>query len=299
MLRTWEVERNAGVYKNHPKAERDALRLYEGDTRIRDEAGNLLLRQSTDPFYGNKHAYRTLNALLIPGIDNEFSRIEKEGKQLKTIFAEQLEETIRLYCRIFSLMCLCRNDGKEKKEEIVVKRIERNDSLALLKDGHTISFFSASKAGYQKEFAQKDGIILLEVHIIPDVPYLDLEKVLGKEYLAIDEREILLPPFVSITVQEGKLQQADRKIRDLNKKPPLGKYWILADKFPAFVPEPEGYTLAGQMEKEILEERETAVNAIHAMNQKNWTQDFSAYCTWKRKFQTYLRYRFLDMWKLI
>ncbi len=275
-MNAWKVEINAGRNENNPKAALDALRLYGGDIRLRDEAGNLLFRQSEDSFYGSRDAYRTLNAFLIPGIENEFSRIEKEGKQLKTIFAEQLEETIRLYCRIFRLMCLCRDnrkkngegiaveqaDRKRDGEEIIAKRVERISSLAMLKDGHTHSFFSASMAGFQEEFAQKDGIILLEVHIPPDVPYLDFEKVLGKEYQAIDEREVLLPPFAAITVWEEKLLSAERKIRDRNKKPPLGKYRIDVDKFSDFLPEPEGYALAGQMEKEILAERETAINAI-------------------------------------
>lgn len=295
-MRTWKVELNAGIYGNSPKAALDSLRLYEGDIRIRGEEGKLHCKQSADPFYGDRDAYRTLNALLIPDIHNEYSRIEKEGKQLNPVFANQAEETIRLYCRVFSLMCRYREDEKKSGEEVRAKRIERNSSLALLKGGNTISFFSASKAGYQKEFAKKDGIILLEIHVPPDVPYLDLENVLGKEYLAAEEREILLPPFVSITVREEKLLAPERKIRDLNKKPPLGKYRIDAGKFPGFIPEREGFISAKQMEEEILTEKETAVNAIDEMNRKNWEYDFAAYCLWKRKLQTYLRYRFLDMW---
>ena len=71
-MRTWEVEMNAGINGNNPKAALDALRLYEGDIRIRDKAGNLLSRQSSDDFYKNKDAYRTLNALLFAGICNFF-----------------------------------------------------------------------------------------------------------------------------------------------------------------------------------------------------------------------------------
>lgn len=294
-MRTWEVKMNAGINGSNPKAALDALRLYEGDIRIRDEAGNLLSRQSSDDFYKNKDAYRTLNALLFAGICNEYSRIEREGKKLKAVFLEQIEETIRLYCRIFGLMC--RNTGGEGRDGVIAKRVERESSLALLKEGRTVSFFSASNAGYQEDFAEKDGIILLEVHIPPEVPYLDFEKVLGSEYQSIEEREILLPPFVSVAVREEALQPAEqRRIRDIRKKPPKGKYRMNAVKFPDFTEESDGYCRAGRMEKSILAERETAVNAINAMNQRKWDQDFSAYCLWKENLQTYLRYRFLELY---
>ncbi len=40
ILRAWEVEINAGMNSSNPKAALDALRLYEGDIRIRDVAGS-------------------------------------------------------------------------------------------------------------------------------------------------------------------------------------------------------------------------------------------------------------------
>ena len=293
---TWKVEINAGINGNNPKAALDALRLYEGDIRIRDASGNLISRQSQDDIYKNKDAYRTLNALLFAGTCNEYSRIEKENVKLKPVFVEQIEETIRLYCRIFGLMC--QNLSSDSRKEIIAKRVERESSLTLLQRGQTISFFSASKTGYQNDFAEKDGIILLEVYIPPHVPYLDFEKALGTEYQSMEEREILLPPFVSISIEEETLQHIEkRRIRDIKKNPPKGKYRIHALKFPAFMVEPDGYCLAGQMEKEILAERKIAVDAINAMNQRKWNEDFSSYCLWKEKLQTYLRYRFIEIYK--
>lgn len=292
---TWEVKMDAGVNGSNPRAAVDALRLYEGDIRIRDEAGALLSIQSVDEFYKNKDAYRTLNALLFPGIANEYSRIEREGAKLNTVFLEQIEETIRLYCRIFGLMC--QNVGNEGSEGIIAKRVERESTLISLKEGRTISFFSASRAGYQEDFAKKDGIILLEVHIPPTIPYLDFEKVLGVEYQSIEEREILLPPFVSIVIQEEALLPAEqRRIRDMKKRPARGKYRINAIGFPDFAEEPDGYLMAGRIEKDVLAEREIAVNAVRLMNKKKWDSDFTEYCLWKEKLKNYLRYRFLDLY---
>lgn len=205
------------------------------------------------------------------------------------------EETIRLYCRIFLLMC--QNFNSQRREEIIAKRIERDSSLALLKKGQTVSFFSASKRGYQQEFAKKDGIVLLEVHIMPNVPYIDFEKVLGVEYQSIEEQEILLPPFVSVIVQEKTLLPVEqRKIQDIKKEIPRGKYRINMVKFPNFIEKLDEYYLVSQMEKDILAERKTAIDAINVMNQRKWDQDFSAYCLWKKKLQIYLKYRFVEFY---
>ena len=133
-------------------------------------------------------------------------------------------------------MLICQNFNSQRREEIIAKRIERDSSLALLKKGQTVSFFSASKRGYQQEFAKKDGIVLLEVHIMPNVPYIDFEKVLGVEYQSIEEQEILLSPFVSVIVQEKTLLPVkQRKIQDIKKEIPRGKYRINMVKFPNFI----------------------------------------------------------------
>ena len=61
----------------------DALRFYEGDIRERGSNG-YMCRGSQDAMYGDKNAYRTLNALLFEGAKNEQERIWTEGHILNT-----------------------------------------------------------------------------------------------------------------------------------------------------------------------------------------------------------------------
>lgn len=273
----------------------DAVRLYEGDIRIRDEEGNLVNRQLFDSFYGDKNAYRTLNALLFPGISNEKSRIQREGKQLNPIFLEKIDKTIDIYCHIFRFMCW--EYRIRDKEWVIAKRVERLSSLALLKQGQTLSFISASKAGYDKEFAKKDGVILIEIHISPDVPYLDFEKALGMEYKNIGEREVLLAPFVDIEINEMELTLKEKRtIRDINGNPPVGKYRIDAIGIQDYQTRDKVVVPLEDVKNDVFEKRYIPLEAVSAMNKEEWDKDFSEYIKWKEEIQRYLRYKLSDMW---
>ncbi len=273
----------------------DAVRLYEGDVRVRDEEGNLVGRQSLDPFYGDKNAYRTLNALLFPGILNEKSRIQREGKQLNPVFLEKINETIDLYCHIFRLMCWEHMAGN--KEWVIAKRVERLSSLALLEQGQALSFISASKVGYDEEFAKKDGVILIEMHISSDVPYLDFKKALGSEYKNIGEQEVLLAPFVDIRTKKVKLTlKENRIIRDINGNPPVGKYRIDAIGIQDYQTRDKVVVPLEAMKNDVFEKAYIPLEAVNAMNKGEWDKDFSEYVKWKEEFQRYLKYQLSAMW---
>lgn len=265
---------------------KDALRLYEGDTRVRAENGQLCPRQWADPFRKDEKAYQTLNALLFPGISNERARIFKENRQLNPVYVQRLEETLEVYCDIFRSMCWGRED---RPEELVVRRVERMDSVELLKKGRTISFVSASKAPYSSSFSQKDGVALMEIHIKPDMPYVDFQKALGEEYARRDEKEVLLPPFVEISMEKVEMNKAEKKaVRDLKGSRPEEKYKVETKGFSCYSGETE--------EDELLRGRETAVEALKAMNRGEWQQDFSAYIAWKKQLKDYLENRFWRIW---
>ena len=274
---------------------RDALRLYEGDTRVRDEEGRLCPRRSTDPFWGDEKAYRTLNTLLYPGTSNEFARICRENGKLNPIFARQIDKSVEVYCDIFRLMCRGRDrDG----EELVVRRVERKSSLELLKQGQTVSFFSASKAGYSQAFAEKDGVVLLEIHVAPHVPCVDFEEALGEEYKRREEREVLLPPFVEFSIEEAAMDGASRKsVRDMDGGRPLGKYEMKTKGLSDFEWQPLTDDRLEGLREDLREGGEAAAGALQAMNRGEWQQDFSSYVTWKSRLREYLKHRFFQMWR--
>ena len=274
----------------------EALRLYEGDTRIRDGDGELIFMESADPFYNDRYAYRTLNPLLFPGISSEYSRIELEKNQLNIIFFERIEQTIQLFCDMFWLMCTYRSE--HRTGEIIAKRIDRHSALSQYEKGRTASFVSASKAKYDKEFAiSKNGVILLEVHLNQNVPYLDFETVLGKDYRYHSEREVLLPPFINVLVKEVSMTITEKKrYRDMKDHQPLGKYQIHTIELEDFAKESMISASKEAMAINICQKSDIGMDAIAAMNRGEWEYDFSDYVAWKEDLQFYLKVVLSDMW---
>ncbi|GFH89403.1 hypothetical protein IMSAGC002_00648 [Lachnospiraceae bacterium] len=270
----------------------DALRLYGGDTRERNSDGGIG-GNSKDPMYGDKDAYRTLNALLFEGVGNEQERIWVEGHKLNPDFIKRIEETVQIYTDIFTLM-------KEEKEDftdsVAGKRIDRASSVMYYENGVTQSFFSSSKRGYDSEFAKKNGIVLIETKIISNVPFIDYEKILTqKEYKNWEEREILLPPFLNIEMEKVSLTKAEtKKVKDLNKKPPLGKYRLTTIEFPDYrkrISDSERV-----LWQQIMQGKETAAGLLEKMNEGDKTQDYKEYLFWKQKLQIYLKILFSQIW---
>lgn len=300
-----------------------ALHLYGGDP----------IERKTDPLYGDVNAYRTMNALLFEGINNEKERIWEEGKQLNPAFLERIEDTINLYKNIFSIMCMKDEDASEDESsvmpaskvpsevpakkvrsaipasrapsgmpvnkviptEIIGKRIDRKTSLAIYEKGYTASFFSTSKKGYDKEFSDKNGIILLEVKIGKGIPCIDFEKVLDRaQYKNIDEREILLPPFTRIKTEKVPFSVGETRIKDMHHKPPFGKYQITAIEFPNYSLEIS--ESADQFYKKIIHGKDLAAECLRKMNHGEWKEDYESYKKWKKDLQDYLKLMFSGMY---
>lgn len=270
----------------------DALRFYGGDTRERCSNG-YMGREFKDAMYGDKNAYRTLNALLFEGIKNEQERIWTEGHILNTEFIRRIDETVRVYIDIFTLM-------KEKSADFdcgaVGRRIERASSIIYYENGFTQSFFFCSKNGFDSSFAQKSDIVLIEMELVGNVPFIDYEKILlRKEYKYWDEREILLPPFLNIEVAEIPLRVSEtRGIKDLNKKPPLRKYRLKAIEFPDYrksIVDSENI-----MWQQIIDGKEFVAHLLEMMNRKDKEQDYERYIGWKEKLHKYLKIQFSNIW---
>ena len=270
----------------------DALRLYGGDTRERESDGRIG-GSSKDALYGDEDAYRTLNALLFEGIKNEQERIWVEGHRLNPAFLRRIEETIRIYTDIFKLM---KEERSHLTNNVIGKRVDRASSVTYYEDGFTHSFFSSSKRDYDSEFSKKNGIVLIETEITPNVPFIDYEKILNcHEYKNIEEREILLPPFLSIEMKEIQLRAVEtQNIKDLNGKPPLGKYRLKAIDFPDYR---KGISASPQkLWAQIMDGKETAALLLEKMNDGDKEQDYKEYILWKEKLQLYLKLQFSQVW---
>lgn len=270
----------------------DALRLYGGDTRVRCSNGYMGTK-SKDAIYGDKNAYRTLNALLFESNKNEQERIWKEGHTMNPEFIRRIEETVQVYRDIFTLMKV-KNGTFDY--HVTGKRIDRVSSVVYYESGFTQSFFSCSKRCFDSEFSRKNGIILIEVELSPNIPFIDYESVLrSNEYTHWDEREILLPPFLNIELEEIPLTIAEtRMVRDKEKKPPLGKYQLKTIKFPDY----RKAILYSQklLWQQIIDGKESAAKLLEKMNGKEKEQDYREYICWKEKLQEYLKIEFSQIW---
>lgn len=282
------------------RTETDLLRFYGGDIKVRTEKNGFQMLYNKerpnatedDWFWGDKDAYRTLNALLFDGYANEKERIFEEHKCLNPMYIKRIEDTIDIYKGIFWAMC------QKKGESLsipVVKRVDRKNSLNAYKMGHTGSFVSCTKKDYDEEFSNKHNVILLEIAVSENTPYADYQQfVTIQEYSNYDELEVLFPPFVSLEIEERDLTIADKHIKDMNGNSPVGKYLLKMGEFPDY-----RKTIAVPKEKllnEILSGKEGAAGCLEKMNSGNWNTDYQKYVEWKDALHNYLKLVYSDMW---
>lgn len=283
--------------------EKDALRLYEGDIRIRDTRSNKVIEQtSKDSIWGDRKAYKTLNALMFEGTENEEIRIVKEESKLNPSFIIHIQETIEILSNIYRAMC---KYGKLQIKDVEAYRVERNSSIKDLTKGQTISCFSASKVGFKREFANKSEIILIELIVRAGIPFVDYNKVLKDEYYLSEEEEILLPPFVPIQIEELGLSMRELKIKDKHGKKPKGKYRVITEKREVQGPLYEQEKKEKEALYKFITSREMLDSAklyIEDMNQKGKGSEENKikYSMWKNNYQKYMKYIFREIeWSIL
>ena len=276
------------------KTTTDLLRFYGGDIREKTEYGIMQKAGIMDDcLWGDEEAYRTLNALLFDGYENEKERIDRESCQLNPTFIERLEETLSIYTGVFSLMCKCKDTDGEK---VRVKRVDREASLKAYEKGYTGSFVSCTKGDYQEDFSQKNNVILLEAEILPGIPCADFQKLVSEsEYSNFVEQEVLLPPFLPLDIEKISLSKRENKmLRDINGNSPAGKYLLKPGKFPDY--RKEITTSMEELYKVLSEEKDAAAISLQKMNEGLWQEDYTDYIRWKEKLHSYLKLLYSEMW---
>lgn len=273
----------------------DMLRFYGGDIHQKNKEGEYVItnnlvnpKNKEEMLWGDRDAYRTLNALLFEGIENEKERIYKEKRKLNPVFIELIENTLDIYRGIFAVMC------RKKENQLSVskvKRVDRKASLMAYLKGHTESFVSCTKGEYDDEFASKNNIILLEIESLENTPYVDYQQVITmQEYCNYDEKEVLFPPFLSLNVSEIELTTKDNHIRDMYEQPPVGKYLLKMEEFPDY-----RNSITSSREEllnKILDEKDKAVLCLEHMNDNMWKEDYHEYVEWKNNL--HISIMFLD-----
>ena len=232
-------------------------------------------------------------ALLFDGYENEKERIFKEGNKLNPVFVRRLKDTIKIYTGIFKLMCM---EKQKKVSSFRARRVDRKNSLNAYEKGCTQSFVSCSKGGYGTQFANKNQVILLEVEVSGESPYIDFQQKLTEdEYIYYNEQEILFPPFLPLKIEELALTKGEKKmIKDMHNNPPVGKYLIQPGSFPDYREIIK--SSKEELYQRILQGKEEASLCLERMNAGDWCSDYRSYENWKKDFQDYLKLLYSDLW---
>lgn len=165
--------------------QKDSLRLYNGDTRIRNTRGYLIS--------GNQskiNTYKLVNMFLFTGMENEVDRTFGDGKYLPRL--QDITEILNIYEDIINL--------SETYNNLPLFRIERSSTIKNIEEkGYIPSFWSCRKENFCEKFLDKNAPIRVEI-AVKGAFAVDVENVLGREYLKTDEKEVVLLPFQKIQI---------------------------------------------------------------------------------------------------
>ncbi len=232
-----------------------ALRYYTGDVT------------GSDPFWGNAKAYVVLNALFYPGIMTERARAA-EGKRLDPAILGEQDRLCRLLAVLLSVFRCCK-----ASQPMHLCRVERfSDYLLHRERGATVSFTSTSTAGFLDAYRDRRGIALMHYRVPAGTPCIPMAEVLPV-YAKAEEAEVLLPPFLKLTLQEQPLTAEEARISDADGQPPAVAVTAWAGEMqpPEPLPLPSGGRQAGQR-----------VLCALAAGQEPDPADAAAYSRWKR-----------------
>jgi hypothetical protein len=156
-----------------------------------------------DAFYRQESAYRTFNLLMMAGKEGEYVRICVENQRPTELYIRRWEKTLEVLTDLFTMQCKYTIEQRMKGNALPnpLERGDRGVNFQLMQEaGGTFAFTSTSKDAVLDQFLSgKENPHVLHITLGEGVPYLDFEGFLGNAYSFSDEREVLLPPMVSMT----------------------------------------------------------------------------------------------------
>ena len=178
------------------------------DGIVDDEVNALLLYMGCgvpgryERFYASTHAYQTLNLLMMKGQEGEQIRVCGEKQQPNGIFLEDWERSLETMEHIFRAQCKYARNKKPLTD--ILYRSDRKLNYGMMSDRKaTYAMTSTSQGGYLPEFlVNKVEPHILCIRMTELIPYFDYEGFFAEEYIYADEREILLPPMISLTTKQ-------------------------------------------------------------------------------------------------
>lgn len=290
------------VMPEFTKQEKNALLYYQGGiNEIHLDASEAHLKD----FYAYEKAYQIMNALLMPGMENEIARMVNEGREFELSILDHIDELLRVYFRIYSAACKY-TFYYEKRNWNHTYRVDRMNTLGFLKHGQMYSFMSTSgNTNGSRDFAkEKADVLLLEVDAPANVEHVDINEVLGEASVYPEEEEILYVPFVFLDKEEVQMTASEQAYLDKNGNPPEAKF-LLRLRLSSVSPEEidSNSVEMNLLYAKIIDQSELD-NAkavwMCLMDGTQWGMDQQIrYEAWKEKIQIYLRLRFSEIkWEI-
>lgn len=262
-----------------------ALCLYEGD----------MDGSRAEAFWRTPNAYQTINLLMMEGTEGEEIRVCRENQYPHGLYLENWQTTLEVLCHIFNAQLKYR----PKSPLGVCYRVERAANFSQMqRRGQTISCFSTCQDRYLEHLAsQKEGLLLLEVKAECGVPFVDYQEILGHDYLYFDEKEVLFPPFVPVTLTSKVLDTDKQYPHGRNDKEAAGLYEVSLTA-PKWEKDTDDETaLTARLERD----KGTAAQVLRTIrNQRSLEgipqDELKLYIDWKTDFQklVYLRLKALN-----
>lgn len=262
-----------------------ALCLYEGE----------IDGSRAERFWRTPNAYQTINLLMMDGLQGEEIRICREGQFPHGMYLENWKTTLDVLCNIYSAQLKCKTSWRSS----LYFRVEREVNLnQILERNQTISFFSTCKDRYLKHLAeQKENLVLFEVEPRNGVPFVDYEKILGRNYLYLDEKEVLFPPFLSVALIPMDLEKGEKYPHGRNSEQPISIYRIILSP-PQWQESAEDENF---LAKYLENNKQKAAETLRTIRNNRSLENISAdklllYANWKKAFQkmVYLRFKVMS-----
>ncbi len=261
-----------------------ALCLYEGS------GGN----GKAEPFYQYHNAYQTFNLLMMGELEGEQVRVCAERQNPNGLYITEWKRTLEIMTEIFTAQCKymeCRR-GKRKRVSFV-HRVDRKVNFDMMvKHGGTFAFTSTSKAGYLKNISEsKKDLILLDLILTEEVPFVDYAGLLKKAYAYSDEQEVLLPPFLELKGRpmETELSDEEKKVATDKQQNTLRKYVVVLGGFQACKGEEDEAELISKLD----ENKKKAANFLDQIREERVIPDngdAGIYLEWKTDFQALVKH---------
>lgn len=273
----------------------DALLFYQGS--IENISDNK--RARLEKFYSVNNAYNVLNVLLFPKIGNEKARIA-EKRELNHELILHIPELLKIYCNIYSAMCKY-TFLYDKNDVLTTRRTDRVHSIGIYEKGETCSFLSTTiNEQADISFCEKKGLILLEVRSMGQIEHINLNKVLGDSSVYQEEEEILYAPFLHVNLEEIKLDETEKKLKDYKGEPPLGKYKLTLVNSLISGKQWENSLCEGCVESELYQKiinKKSLDNVIYVWDALKRRKKINSvrkkvYIEWKEALQEYLKKQF-------